>query len=543
MLPHDPFVNGQPIEAYLYKDASECPICFLYYPPYLNRTRCCGQPICSECFVQIKRPDPHPPEHAEHGNNSENGASREQQHEDWELVSEPAACPFCVQPEFGVTYSPPPFRRGLVYPTLHGLRPDSAASPVSSTSSLTTSSNLAPPPPTGRRRATSLSANDPSVVTTDMIRPDWAQKLANARAHAARRSAAATALHTAAYLINPSGDDSRGSGRRSMLRRTGGGSSSGSQTPVRTMGGSSALQALAFLSERRAMESNQDPSLAPPRHSSRRSRLEELEDMMVMEAIRMSLASEEERQRKEEKRARKEAKRKEKEAKKAEKAMRKHAVYNSNASGSATFSGGSPSREGSSLSLMSGDDANSSGKGKAAERMAPGAASSMFEGESASGPSSSQAQDSRGEVESPPSIVQTSSNEPARPSHLRHMSSASSTSSSLGDAGSADNTLSGTPPNETSSVDPLFNFRSLAAVVDDQDKPAERTEHVEDTADARAEGPSETASFSKPDAATSDPTESGHSAPERRSSQDNGSPLLPKELNTQSVEISHEATT
>lgn len=60
-LPKDPFVNGQPIEVYLYKDATECPICFLYYPPYLNRTRCCDQPICSECFVQIKRPDPHPP--------------------------------------------------------------------------------------------------------------------------------------------------------------------------------------------------------------------------------------------------------------------------------------------------------------------------------------------------------------------------------------------------------------------------------------------------------------------------------------------------
>ncbi|KAF9632138.1 Protein SIP5 [Lasiodiplodia theobromae] len=63
MLPKDPFVNGQRLEAFLYKDASECPICFLYYPPYLNMTRCCDQPICSECFVQIKRPDPHPPEH------------------------------------------------------------------------------------------------------------------------------------------------------------------------------------------------------------------------------------------------------------------------------------------------------------------------------------------------------------------------------------------------------------------------------------------------------------------------------------------------
>lgn len=292
------------------------------------------------------------------------------------------------------------------------------------------------------------------------------------------------------------------------------------------------------------MESSQDPSLAPPRQSSRRSRLEELEDMMVMEAIRLSLASEEERRRKEEKRARKEAKRKEKEAKKAEKAMRKHAVYNSNASGSATFSGDTPSRDGSSLSLMSGDDGNSSGKGKAAERIAPGATSSMFEGEPAGGSSSSQAQqESRGEVESFPSIVQTSSNEPARPSHLRHMSSASSTSSSLGDSGSPDNTLSGTPPNESSSADPLFNFRSLAAMIDDQDKSAERTEHVEDTADARAVGPSGGAPSSNADAVSSELAESAHSPSRKQSSQDNGSPLIPKEISAQSVEIRHEATT
>lgn len=39
-LPHDPYVSGLPIEAYLYREPSECPICFLYYPPYLNKTRC-----------------------------------------------------------------------------------------------------------------------------------------------------------------------------------------------------------------------------------------------------------------------------------------------------------------------------------------------------------------------------------------------------------------------------------------------------------------------------------------------------------------------
>jgi hypothetical protein len=95
-LPRDLFVNGQPIEVNLYKDASECPICFLYYPPYLNRTRCCDQPICSECFVQIKRPDPHIPEHGEPDSNAPDAANDSQgtEQEDGQLVSEPSACPF-----------------------------------------------------------------------------------------------------------------------------------------------------------------------------------------------------------------------------------------------------------------------------------------------------------------------------------------------------------------------------------------------------------------------------------------------------------------
>ncbi len=57
---------------------SECPICFLNYPTPLNFSRCCHQPICTECFVQMKRADP----------NSHNPPS-----------SEPRSCPFCVEPD------------------------------------------------------------------------------------------------------------------------------------------------------------------------------------------------------------------------------------------------------------------------------------------------------------------------------------------------------------------------------------------------------------------------------------------------------------
>ena len=115
MLPSDPFVDGKPMEAVLYRNATECPICFLNFPPFLNRTRCCSQPICSECFVQIKRPDPHPPEHHPGRPSDPAASSNEQQEGEEELVSEPSACPYCQQSELGVTYQPPPFRQGLVY--------------------------------------------------------------------------------------------------------------------------------------------------------------------------------------------------------------------------------------------------------------------------------------------------------------------------------------------------------------------------------------------------------------------------------------------
>ncbi|KAM3042323.1 hypothetical protein ACUV84_025116 [Puccinellia chinampoensis] len=34
------------------EDAEECPICFYFYPS-LNRSKCCGKGICTECFLQL----------------------------------------------------------------------------------------------------------------------------------------------------------------------------------------------------------------------------------------------------------------------------------------------------------------------------------------------------------------------------------------------------------------------------------------------------------------------------------------------------------
>jgi len=471
-LPKDPFVNGQPIEVYLYKDASECPICFLYYPPYLNTTRCCDQAICSECFVQIKRPDPHPPEHEQPDPNAPplTPAEREAQ-SDGQLVSEVATCPFCKQPEFGITYVPPPFRRGLTYSTAP--QPYQVKSAMSSQTSVVsgTSGN-------GRRRGTSISANAPEVVTTDKIRPDWASKLATARAHAARRSAAATALHTAAYLMNGTADNrpfSLGRRRRPTLEGL-------------DMGSSTAhMNALALLAERHAARQQEaengtpslpsNPFLPPPRGSStRRSRMEDLEDMMLMEAIRLSLASEEDRRKKEEKEAKKEAKKKEKEAKKAEKAAKKSGLYamNSNASYGDPGESAATGRTGSIASSIASEDGAFAAKGKGVDRIgsSPIAIGSANDH---SGPTASTSVHGRSpsgtSQESLPLHFPSLPQEPVRRSHLRHMSNVSSSASSLVESGSAAAFAgTNTPPGGGAGIEPMFNFRSLAAMIGNEEK-------------------------------------------------------------------------
>ncbi|TRM61769.1 hypothetical protein BD626DRAFT_500461 [Schizophyllum amplum] len=145
-------------EAAIYRGAVECPICFLYYPPNINHSRCCDQAICTECFVQIKRAEP----------------------TTTHCVSEPAACPYCVQDNFGVVYSPPPWRTGLAS---EGAPSPFSDSPKGSQQSINTSA-----PQRHKRRQKSFSADSPEVVTTDQIRPDWEQKLAAVRAAVARRA-------------------------------------------------------------------------------------------------------------------------------------------------------------------------------------------------------------------------------------------------------------------------------------------------------------------------------------------------------------------
>jgi hypothetical protein len=475
-LPKDPYVNGQRIEAFLYKNAEECPICFMYYPPHLNKTRCCDQPICSECFVQIKRPDPHPPEH--HGD-AENPPPEPQ--DDIQLVSEPAACPYCAQPEFGVTYEPPPFRRGLIFNQQGQTSLGTATSAMSSTSSLNSPGMTSP---TGRRRATSLAVTDKTVITTDMVRPDWAKKLADAKAHALRRSAAATALHNAAYMMgNIQSHESRftiGRRRRTMFGNDSAGSS-GQGTPRRDRDGSTGQNG----------EGSND--LFPGRGSSRRgNRLDDLEDLMMMEAIRLSLAAEEERKRRDEKEAVKEAK---KDGKKKAKELKKVAKAQSR------IGTGFHPIDVDGLDESGAGSSSAAGKGKEVGRAGGAGFNPMSEPTSTINTpnmkhdSQKHLEDSRAQIQRDTSSNNLSPSdaldEPSHRSALRNLSNTSSSASSFSE--SYENSLrqpgqehlapggssfepspSGsninlsrdeTPPHGTPGTEPMFNFQSLAEAI------------------------------------------------------------------------------
>lgn len=194
-------------EADVYHGATECPICFMYYPPNINRSRCCDQAICTECFVQIKRSEP----------------------TTTHIVSEPAACPYCVQENFGVTYEPPSWRAGLVLgssgsPSRPEL-PRLGGSTVSSTSGDSQ----------GHSRRKSAPSQGVEVVTIDYIRPDWEAKLEAVRATVARRANRRIVMRQVGDRLIPVGitsgrvvpvnigeGDASGSGRRSRRQRGGG---------------------------------------------------------------------------------------------------------------------------------------------------------------------------------------------------------------------------------------------------------------------------------------------------------------------------------
>ncbi len=236
-----------PPEVAIYRNGVECPICFLYYPDQLNTTRCCGQPICTECFVQIKRSEPHYP----HDNDQNSNTNNETLQPDKELISEPALCPYCAMSEFGVCYTPPPKKWGIS----SSLFTDVSSTP--GTSTLT--------PPVARTRAGSIPPNNPNVISIDQIRPDWQLKLVHAKAKLARRAAAATAIHASSLMLNTNVSGSNGRWRR----------------PSR----------IGLASNRR----NEISTSLVDQASNDRA-LADMEERMIMEAIRISILEQETRE-------------------------------------------------------------------------------------------------------------------------------------------------------------------------------------------------------------------------------------------------------
>ncbi|KAF5386799.1 hypothetical protein D9615_001856 [Tricholomella constricta] len=234
-------------EAAVYRGAVECPICFLYYPPNINHSRCCDQAICTECFVQIKRNEP----------------------TTTHLVSEPAACPYCVQDNFGVVYSPPPWRAGI------GCESSSLWTdiPRGSQQSVETTSY-----PTHKRRQKSFGADSPEVVTTDEIRPDWEAKLAAVRAAVTRRANRRIIMRQVGDRLIPVGVTS---GRVHAL------SPEEAQAEGLDSGGSRR--------SRRRQQAAQNQNFEQFMGMGG----QDLEELMLMEAMRLSMIDHEEHQRKE----------------------------------------------------------------------------------------------------------------------------------------------------------------------------------------------------------------------------------------------------
>lgn len=208
----------------LYHNAVECPICFLYYPSNLNLSRCCLQPICTECFVQIKRLDPHPP----HDDPTQDGSNPQARDSiPHTLISEPAHCPYCAMADFGVIYDPLlDLCVGINGKCAPGEYRDpnstvsdgpSSATPQAGPAAMAAAdkppadkpppASLSPPEGQPRPRRRSMAATDPGIVTIDTIRPDWEQKLISAKNKLARRAAAASAIHASNLIID--GDQTR----------------------------------------------------------------------------------------------------------------------------------------------------------------------------------------------------------------------------------------------------------------------------------------------------------------------------------------------
>ncbi|KAJ1918821.1 SNF1-interacting protein [Mycoemilia scoparia] len=236
----------------LYRRVVECPICFLYYPKNINYSNCCHKPICTECFIQIKRND--------------------------ELLS-PAHCPYCVEPDFGIVYYPPREVIGrLEQRPGHKKAKSSVSSMAVKVCQPTTSQSK---PSNSRQRSKTASGQEPQVVFSDDIRPNLLKQLTAAKEkrerEEQRRNAAFAVLAAATQRASQMG----------AARRSRGSGSTGSQTP-----GIQSVNGRSGRSGRRGgvrqvvrIPSEYGSYLAAMRASGGQN----LEEFLIQEAIRQSL--------------------------------------------------------------------------------------------------------------------------------------------------------------------------------------------------------------------------------------------------------------
>jgi hypothetical protein len=269
--------------------------------------------------------------------------------------------------------------------------------------------------------------------------------------------------------------------RRRNMFGTDSGASSGQGTPRREREGSTGQNGEA------------STDLFPGRGSSRRgNRLDDLEELMMMEAIRLSLAAEEERKRREEKEAAKEAK---KDTKKKAKELKKVAKAQSR------IGSGFHPIEVDGLEESEAGSSSAAGKGKQVDRAGGAGFNPMTEPTSTINTSAlkddpqKHLEDSRAQIQRETSSGNLAPFDPSDPSDehrsaLRNLSNASSSASSFAESyqnslrqGEQNNLAPGssfepspntsglnvdqtdTPPQGTPGTEPMFNFQSLAEAI------------------------------------------------------------------------------
>ncbi|TPX32800.1 hypothetical protein SmJEL517_g04155 [Synchytrium microbalum] len=277
---YDVGVGSQTLEE-LYKAPIECPICFLYYPKNINYTRCCEKPICTECFLQIKRLDSN---------------------------FEPATCPYCVEPHFGIVYKAPTAANRptaiRIASDLNGLPPRAMSPGSMSPSQVSILERTLREDETtdkGKARRMSYSYRHSSVVTSDEIRPDWKQR----QQEAAMRAASSTRRNP--FLMGPGGRSRLFRDPAEQERELAGAAAAAAslvenitQLTNRTARRMDSRDSLRLGSRR--LSSSQDSNSSgsrnrPPIDSHNLAYLEamrtmniDIEEVMMMEAVRRSLA-------------------------------------------------------------------------------------------------------------------------------------------------------------------------------------------------------------------------------------------------------------